>query len=61
VTAPARPNPVTIAGLRDEWKGKMTGETIKSCAMIVTAANGFVAEVHDRMPIVLTGVSFNPL
>lgn len=44
---------MTIAGLWDEWRDRATGETIKSCAMIITEPNKFVAEVHDRMPVVL--------
>jgi putative SOS response-associated peptidase YedK len=30
-----------------------TGKRIKSCAMIITEPNEFVAEVHDRMPVLL--------
>jgi putative SOS response-associated peptidase YedK len=44
---------VTTAGLWDEWKDKATGETLKSCTMIITEPNDFVAEVHDRMPVIL--------
>ena len=46
-------DPLTFAGLWDEWKDKATGETLKSCTMIITKPNGFVAEVHDRMPVIL--------
>jgi putative SOS response-associated peptidase YedK len=45
--------PITIAGLWDTWRDKQAGETVKSCAMIITDANDFVGEVHDRMPVVL--------
>jgi hypothetical protein len=45
--------PVTIAGLWDEWKDVETGERLKSCTMIITEANDFVSEVHDRMPVIL--------
>ncbi len=44
---------LTVAGLWDQWKNKETGERIKSCAMIITEPNAFVAEVHDRMPVLL--------
>ena len=30
------------------------GETLKSCAMIITEPNSFIAEVHDRMPVLLS-------
>jgi putative SOS response-associated peptidase YedK len=44
---------VTIAGLWDEWKDKASGETLKSCTMIITEPNKFVTEVHDRTPVLL--------
>ena len=44
---------LTIAGLWDEWKSRETGDRLKSCAMIITDPNEFVAEVHDRMPVLL--------
>jgi putative SOS response-associated peptidase YedK len=50
--------PLTFAGLWDEWKDRATGETLKSCTMIITKPNGFVAEVHDRMPVILEPQDF---
>jgi putative SOS response-associated peptidase YedK len=44
---------LTAAGLWDEWKNRETGEKLKSCTMIITEPNEFVAEVHDRMPALL--------
>jgi putative SOS response-associated peptidase YedK len=44
---------ISFAGLWDEWKDRATGETLKSCTMIITEPNAMVAEVHDRMPVVL--------
>jgi hypothetical protein len=40
-------------GLWDEWKNRETGERLKSCAMIISGPNEFVAEVHDRMAVLL--------
>ena len=51
---------LTIAGLWDEWKDKATGETLKSCTMIITEPNQFVAEVHDRMPALLAEKDYEP-
>ena len=51
---------LTIAGLWDEWKNRETGERLKSCTMIITEPNGFVAEVHDRMPVLLAEKQFEP-
>lgn len=44
---------MTIAGLWDEWRVPDTGELLRSCAMIIGQPNSFVAEIHDRMPIIL--------
>jgi len=52
--------PITIAGLWDAWRDKQAGETVKSCAMVITNANEFVADVHDRMPVVLEPDQFEP-
>jgi putative SOS response-associated peptidase YedK len=49
---------LTMAGLWDQWKNKETGERIKSCTMIITEPNDFVAEVHDRMPVILMPEQF---
>ena len=51
---------VTIAGLWDEWQDKTTGETIKSCTMIITEANRWVSEVHDQMPVILEANQIEP-
>jgi putative SOS response-associated peptidase YedK len=50
--------PITVAGLWDEWRDRQAGETIRSCAMIVTEANQFVAKLHDRMPVILEPEQF---
>jgi putative SOS response-associated peptidase YedK len=51
---------LTTAGLWDEWRDRATGETLESCTMIITEPNDFVAEVHDRMPVLLTEKDFEP-
>lgn len=51
---------VSIAGIWDEWTDRQTGETLKSCAMIIAEPNKFVAEVHDRMPVLLQPNQFEP-
>lgn len=53
-------SPLTIAGLWDEWKDIETGEPLKSCTMIITAANDFVSKLHDRMPVLLQPKDFQP-
>ena len=49
---------LTAAGLWDAWNNKETGERTKSCTMIITKPNDFVAEVHDRMPVLLMPEQF---
>ena len=50
---------ISIAGLWDEWCNPETNETFKSCTMVITEPNRFVAEVHDRMPVILEAKDFN--
>jgi putative SOS response-associated peptidase YedK len=52
--------PVTIAGLWDQWKDKAAGETIRSATMVITEPNDFVRELHDRMPVILEPNQFEP-
>ena len=49
---------MTIAGLWSNWKDKTTGEDLKSCTMVITEPNKFVADVHDRMPVILEARDF---
>src|SRR5262245_4626 len=51
---------LTVAGLWEEWKNRETGERLKSCAMIVGQPNEFAADIHDRMPVLLTEDQFAP-
>ena len=51
---------VTAAGIWDRWKNGETGETLLSCSMIITEPNASVAEVHDRMPVLLSQEQFEP-
>jgi putative SOS response-associated peptidase YedK len=44
---------MTIAGLWDEWCHPDTGELVRSCTVIIGEANKFVAEMRDRMPVIL--------
>ena len=43
--------PFAFAGLWEHWEGD--GRVIESCTIITTEANSLVAEVHDRMPVIL--------
>ena len=51
---------LTIAALWDKWTDRTNPEhSFRSCTMIVTEANDFVAEVHDRMPVLLKPEQFD--
>lgn len=41
-----------FAGLWETWRSPQ-GENVESCTIITTAANKLVAEIHDRMPVIL--------
>ncbi|MBX3447494.1 MAG: SOS response-associated peptidase [Parvibaculaceae bacterium] len=44
--------PMAVAGIWDSWTGP-EGEEVTSCSLITTEANSRMAEVHDRMPVIL--------
>jgi putative SOS response-associated peptidase YedK len=41
-----------FAGIWERWQDP-TGQWIKSCSILTTAANAVMAPVHDRMPVIL--------
>jgi len=43
--------PLAFAGLWERWERE--GQTIESCAIIVTDANTATRPIHDRMPVIL--------
>ena len=44
--------PLAFAGLWEGWRSP-DGETVRSYAILTTAANGLMSRLHDRMPVVL--------
>ena len=52
--------PLTFAGLYDRWKNPDSGETVHSCAILVTEANHFMQPIHDRMPVILEKAHWDP-
>jgi putative SOS response-associated peptidase YedK len=46
---------LALAGVWDEWQDP-SGHTIRSFALVTTAPNREVAEIHNRMPVVIQGL-----
>ena len=44
--------PFAMAGLWETWKDPQ-GNVVPSCTIITTAANDFLAPIHNRMPVIL--------
>jgi putative SOS response-associated peptidase YedK len=41
-----------FAGIWDRWKDA-TGNLVETCSILTTTPNSLLAEVHDRMPVIL--------
>jgi putative SOS response-associated peptidase YedK len=49
--------PFTFAGLWETWHGE--AQPLETCAILTTTANEVAKEVHNRMPVILTGDDAN--
>lgn len=49
--------PFVFAGIWESWSG--TGEDVLSCAIITTTANSLVAEIHERMPVIIPAAAYD--
>ena len=47
------PTLFAMAGLWDRWEPKEGGAAIESCTILTTAANDFMAGIHNRMPVIV--------
>lgn len=45
--------PFSFAGLWEDWHAKDSDESLQTTAIITTAANEFMSNLHHRMPVVL--------
>jgi putative SOS response-associated peptidase YedK len=45
--------PMALAGLWAAWKDPGTDEWIRTCSIVTTGPNEFMAPIHDRMPALL--------
>lgn len=46
-------SPFAFAGLWEQWQDKESEESIQSTAIITTAADEYMSQIHHRMPVVL--------
>ncbi len=51
------PAPFGLAGVWEEWEGP--DGLLQTCAVVTTAANEAVSEVHDRMPVIVDRPDFD--
>ena len=51
-------SPFGIGGLWENWKDPTSGGWIRTFAIITTPANDLVAEIHDRMPLILAPADY---
>ena len=45
--------PFAFAGLWESWSSKQKEKTILSCTIITTTPNELLAQIHNRMPVIL--------
>ena len=46
-------SPFAIGGLWENWRQPQSGEWIRTVAIITVPSNELVAQIHDRMPLIL--------
>ena len=46
-------SPFAFAGLWENWTDKESSESLQTAAIITAAASDFMAQLHQRMPVVL--------
>ncbi len=51
---------LAMAGVWDKWHDIETGKPLFSCSLVITNANDFVRDIHDRMPALLEPDQFTP-
>lgn len=53
--------PYAFAGLWEVWKGpNKDQEPLRSCTIVTTSPNGAMAQIHDRMPVILPPAAWDP-
>ncbi len=52
--------PLALAGLWASWKDPATEERVRTCTIVTGRPNARVADIHDRMPVVLPPDAWAP-
>jgi putative SOS response-associated peptidase YedK len=47
------PAPFALGGLSGNWRDPQTGEWTRTVAIITLPSNELVAQIHERMPLIL--------
>ena len=51
-------SPFGLAGIWENWQEPTSGEWIRTFAIITTDSNELVAQIHDRMPVILVPADY---
>ena len=51
-------SPFGIGGLWENWRDPTLGEWMRTFAIITTDGNELVAQIHDRMPLILAPADY---
>jgi putative SOS response-associated peptidase YedK len=51
-------SPFGVGGLLENWNDPTSGEWIRTFTIITTGANELVAEIHDRMPLIIAPADY---
>ncbi len=54
----AERRPFAVAGLWEQWHGPDGGQ-LESCTLLTTGPNDFMAELHNRMPVILEPADYD--
>jgi len=46
-------SPMSFAGLWEWWMDRTTGEEVETYSIVTTSPNALMAQLHDRMPVIL--------
>jgi putative SOS response-associated peptidase YedK len=48
-----------LAGLWERWHDRASSEAVETCTIITCAPNELMAELHDRMPVILDPADYD--